>query len=138
MSLSGLVAGTVFYARVRAIDSYGNASNYGFPRLGATAYENSTLSAADSPPDALRVYPNPWRHDRHQGSPVTFDHLELNSTVKIFTVSGHWVKTLDASSGMAQWNLTTDGGENASSGLYMYLITNGQGMTAKGTFALIR
>ena len=35
----------------------------------------------------VRVYPNPWRSDKHVGKNVIFDQLALGSTVKIFTVS---------------------------------------------------
>jgi hypothetical protein len=58
--------------------------------------------------------------------------------VKLFTLAGHWLATLDASSGKTTWNLMTSGGDNAASGLYFYLITNGQGQTSRGTLAVIR
>lgn len=130
MSLDGLIPGIRYYARVRALDAYGNASLYGTPPLTSAAF----LTAVD----AVRVYPNPWRRDRHQGSPITFDQLRPNSQVKIFTVAGHWVETLDATSGTAQWYLTTNGGDSAASGLYMYLTTNGQEKTGQGKVAVIR
>ena len=136
-ALSGLKAGTVYYGRVRANDAYGNASNYSSPASAIVAA--SRLSTfASSVLDAGRVYPNPWRRDRHSAMPVTFDQLSMNSTVKIFTVAGHWLATLDASSGSARWNLMTDSGDNAASGIYLYLITNAQGQTAHGLFAVIR
>jgi len=136
MSRSGLIAGTNYYVRVRALDAYGNASNYVSPSSRVVSRSLAATPALDL--DGVRLYPNPWRPDRHQGSPITFDQLTLNSTVKIFTVSGHLVETLEASSGSAQWNLTTDSGDTAASGLYLYLITNGQGQTSKGRFAIIR
>jgi len=137
--LNGLKTGTVYYARVRANDAYGNTSNFSSSvplasavvGLGSSDFDASTLNAA-------RVYPNPWRRDRHQGYDVTFDQLSLNSTVKIFTVAGHWVRTLDAAGGAAHWDLLTAGGDHAASGLYLYLITDGQGQTARGLFAVIR
>jgi hypothetical protein len=83
-----------------------------------------------------RVYPNPWRVDRHQGLPITFDQMNLNSTVKIFTVSGHWVKTLSAPAGSTTWDLTTQNGDNAASGIYIYLATH-DGRKATGKFVVI-
>lgn len=88
----------------------------------------------------LRVYPNPWRVDRHAGSPITFDRMALNSVVKIFTVPGHWVKTLKAdSNGMATWDLTNDAGEKVASGYYLYLInTDNPALKVHGKLAIIQ
>lgn len=84
-----------------------------------------------------RVYPNPMRaatgdHD------VTFDRIPNGSTIKIFTISGRWVTTLEAPDGTAVWGLTTDGGASAASGLYLYLITDPQGHISHGKLTLIR
>src|SRR6266478_2778172 len=67
---------------------------------------NSALSATapprTNPPvaeglSAIRVYPNPWRSDKPLPRRVTLDQLPTNATVKIFTVSGHLVKTVSVS-----------------------------------------
>ncbi len=85
----------------------------------------------------VRVFPNPWRSDKHIGSPITFDNLGLNSTVKIFTVSGHKVKSFSTSNGTATWDLTTDSGKKVASGLYIYLITSGDNQK-RGKLAIIK
>jgi hypothetical protein len=87
---------------------------------------------------AARVSPNPWRSDRHAGFPVTFDQLTLGSQVKLFTLSGHWVRTLPALDGYANWDLKNDSGDAVASGLYLYVITNNQGQKTAGKFAIIR
>jgi hypothetical protein len=87
---------------------------------------------------AGRVSPDPWRSDRNGGVPITFDQLTLGSQIKIFTLSGHWVRTLDASDGFANWDLRNDSGENVASGLYLYVLTNSQGQKATGKLAIIR
>ena len=87
------------------------------------AQANVTLVAADL--NGVRVYPNPWRSDKHQGRSITFDNLTVNTTVKLFTVSGHHVKTLPTSSTVVTWDLTNDSGDKVASGLYVYLITTG-------------
>lgn len=94
------------------------------------------LVAADF--SALRVYPNPWRSNKHSGIPVTFNGLTENSAVKIFTVSGHLVKTLPMSSASATWDLTNDSGERVASGLYIYSITSDQGQKKTGQLAVIQ
>jgi len=113
------------------------------------ASKNISLVQADL--SAVRVYPNPWRSDKHAAHPsITFDNLTLNTTVKIFTVSGHLVKKLSPqSSGLSPdvvtWDLTNDSGDKVASGLYIYLITigdssgySGSGQKARGQIAVIK
>jgi len=96
-----------------------------------------TLVSADF--SAIQVYPNPWRSDKHAGKPITFANLPVNSTVKIFTTSGHKVKELSAhSSGLSTWDLTNDSGDKVASGIYIYLITDSQGDKTKGKVAIIK
>ena len=86
---------------------------------------------------AGRVYPNPWRPSA--GSPVvTFDALPGGTTIKLFSLSGALVKTLDASGGSATWDLTNRSGESVASGYYFYLMTDGLGGKKRGRLALIR
>jgi hypothetical protein len=86
----------------------------------------------------LRVYPNPWRQDKHAGYPVTFDQMASGSDIKIFNVSGHKVKELDGSSGTAIWDLTNDSGDHVASGVYIYLIKDSLGNKIRGKLAVIR
>jgi len=87
---------------------------------------------------SMRVYPNPWRKDKHAGHPITFDQMGLGSDIKIFTVSGHKVKELDGSSGSVTWDLTNNNGDPVASGIYLYLIKDSQGNKATGKVAIIR
>ncbi len=84
------------------------------------------------------MYPNPWRSDRHSVRQITFDQLTVNTTIKIFTVSGHWVKTLPTSSTSVIWDLTNDSGDRVASGLYMYLINTDQGQKKTGQVVVIK
>jgi len=126
------------------------SSNYWVDVVFNTSPTHMANSLADQPPPVIggeaslfadfsqmREYPNPWRVDRHRGKDITFDRLPLNSTVQIYTLSAHWVKTLDASSGTALWDLTNDAGEAVASGYYIYLVTHSQGKS-RGTLAIIR
>src|SRR5262249_40874872 len=45
----------------------------------------------------IRVYPNPWKAGKHTG-PMIFDNLPSGSTIKLFTASGHLIKTLNEAS----------------------------------------
>jgi len=84
----------------------------------------------------VKAYPNPWRADRHANTPVTFDNLPSGGQVKIFTVSGHQVKTLPPGAGT--WDLTNEGGDKVASGVYIFLVTDGRGGKATGKVAIIR
>jgi hypothetical protein len=93
-----------------------------------------TPGAAETP----RVFPNPWRVDRHRDQLISFDHLPPGSTVKLFTVSGHLVRTLPKSDSTVTWNLTNEKGEAVGAGLYVYLVNNDRGQSARGQLAIIR
>ena len=96
----------------------------------------------------VREYPNPWRSDRPNNGFITFDQMPPNSTVKIFTVSGHLVRTLTSTvSGtnvLASWDVKNDSGDKVASGVYVYLITvgdtgyGGNGQKLRGKVAVIR
>jgi hypothetical protein len=86
----------------------------------------------------VRVFPNPWRSDRHAGHVLTFDGMPVNSTVKIFTLSGHKVASLSAPSGSVPWDLKNEDGDPVASGLYIYLITAGSNEKTTGKLVVIR
>jgi len=114
---------------VQAFDATGHQS--------AVVYGNVTLVAANF--GNVRVFPNPWRRDRHDNHPITFDRLPLGSVVKIFTVSGHWVKTLTTNIDSAVWDLKNDGGDSVASGIYVYLIkVDGSGDKVTGQIHIIK
>jgi subtilisin family serine protease len=107
------------------------------------AYETSgtgmaTITLVSSDLGSMRVYPNPWRSDRHSNLHITFDQLPGNSTIKIFTTSAYLVKTLYTNSGSTSWDLTNDSGERVASGVYHYLITNDQGQKTTGQLSIIK
>jgi hypothetical protein len=97
------------------------------------------LTLVSSDLSSVKVHPSPWRSDLHASHDITFDNLPAGSTVKIFTVSARWVATRTAdANGQAAWDLKNDGGDGVASGIYLYLVTDGQGNKAHGKFAIIR
>ena len=113
---------------VFAVDSSNNIS--------PTAQTNVTLVSAGY--GSILVLPNPWRANQPNGRQITFDHLPDNATVKIFTVSGHLVKTPPTFSNKAIWDLTTNSGDLAASGLYIYLVKTPDGQSTHGKLAIIK
>jgi len=103
-----------------------------------SAQAASGLQDVDYLTIAPRVHPNPWRVDRHQGVSITFDQLTPGSSVKLFTVAGNWVKTLDTSTGSVAWDLANNDGDKVASGVYIYLVTDSNGQQTRGKLAVIR
>jgi len=84
-----------------------------------------------------QVYPNPWRKDRHTGG-ITFNQVVAGGTIKIFTISGRKVREIPVTGTSAGWDLANDKGDKVASGIYVYLITDGQGNKAKGKVGIIK
>lgn len=133
-TVSGLVSGTPAAAGVFSITLFAiNGQGTGSATLTFTIGGAGSGSVITP-----RVYPNPWRKDKHAGSPITFDQLASGSDVKIFTVSGHKVKELTAVGGSVTWDLTDSSGDSTASGIYIYLITDSQGNKVRGKIAIIK
>jgi len=96
---------------------------------------NSALGR--SPLDAVRVYPNPWRKDRHTGD-ITFNNLPTGSRVKIFTISGHLIREMTEQTGHVLWDNRNRSGDSVASGVYIYLIQDPAGNERRGKLAIIR
>ena len=94
------------------------------------------------PPQAdvsgAHVYPNPCSmKDGCTG--ITFTRLTLKATIKIYTISGEYLKTVEKNSNIDSvgWNLRTVAGRYVASGLYIYII-EGDGSTKQGKMIIIR
>ncbi len=100
-----------------------------------TASANITLVNADL--SSVKISPNPWRSDKHTGKPITFSQLTTNTTIKIFSTSGHEVRKLSGGPSIT-WDLTNDSGDKVGSGIYIYVMTDPQGNKVKGKLAIIK
>jgi hypothetical protein len=101
-----------------------------------TVTSGGTVLTVD--PD-IHVFPDPWRADRHNGLPLSFNGLPSGCLVEIFTLAAQWVATIPENGGVATWNLKNNSGQNAASGYYFYYVkTTDDRHTLRGKFALIR
>jgi len=116
--------------QIQAI-AYNLAGDSAPPAAANTTFVTDDLSA-------VRVYPNPWRSDKDGDIPVTFDRLPLNITIKVFDVSGRWVKELTTPGASATWDLTNESGQRVASGIYLYLIQDSQGQKRTGKMVIIK
>ena len=124
-------------ATITNLNSNAVVSGIFFGGTGSNPSVVTGFATVQSSEVAVRVHPDPFRASRGDTS-IIFDQMSLNSTVKIFTVSGRWVKTLQAPSGSVSWDLTNDSGDKVASGLYLYLATDSQSNKVHGKFAIIR
>jgi hypothetical protein len=86
----------------------------------------------------VKAYPNPWRVDRHS-PPMYFQGVPPNATLIIFTLSMHWVKSIQSATDPYQWDLTNDAGQPVASGFYFYVVKTGNDLqTVTGKIAVIR
>ncbi len=106
-------------------------------RAVSLAQERSVLFQTQSLRNVY-AYPNPWDTRRTTNRTMTFAVLPDGATVKLFTLSGFWVKTLTANGGNAVWDLRNDAGELVASGLYFYLVDSPTGAQVKGKVAIIK
>ncbi len=86
------------------------------------------LGLARSELDRVRAVPNPYfAHSRYElnqfGKVVKFTHLPARCTVRIFTLGGTLIRTLeknDAGTSQVTWDLETSRGLPVASGIYIF------------------
>jgi hypothetical protein len=83
-------------------------------------------------------YPNPFVPSEGHTT-VTFTNLPSSCTIKIFTVSGELVKTIQENSGSGQniWDVENDSNESLRSGVYLYVVKSSSD-TKTGKLVVIR
>lgn len=132
------------------------------PELASSDYNRTTLTGARPGPVSVKekwdvfVAPNPYiegdpNHSFGEPTPrkIEFRNLPEKATIKIFTLYGDVVKTIDHGPdsngnlfGSASWDQRTDAGLLVAPGLYIYVVqsnteeTNGD--KTSGKFMLIR
>nr|MDA3861593.1 hypothetical protein [Melioribacteraceae bacterium] len=87
-----------------------------------TSFGLSTLTTSAVEPnqefDKIKTYPSPFRIGTHEF--VTFDGLVQNSTIKIMSISGKLVKTLETPGGrISFWDGKDESGKFVASGIYL-------------------
>jgi hypothetical protein len=104
----------------------------------------STIPASDDLADVL-VVPNPFVARSGFVNPgdadvIQFVNLPSPATVRIYTMRGNLVRTIDHTdgSGITFWDQITDYGQYVESGVYIYHVETPEGQTRTGKFAIIR
>jgi len=93
----------------------------------------------------IRVVPNPYivvsKFENMQNvREIKFMYLPPECTIKIFTIAGELVKTIEhkSSDGSLSWNLLTDWNQALSFGVYVYVVEDPFGNKHIDKFALIK
>jgi hypothetical protein len=126
------------------------------PYSSADAFEYDTRSArvvrTAVELDRINVYPNPYvaASNQEPTNPfnegrgerrITFNHLPDHCTIRIYTVRGDLVETLEHNAGIddgtENWDLRTRDGLNAAYGVYLYHVESPYGEKT-GRFAVIK
>ncbi len=98
------------------------------------SYYGLVVNAAEDNLNKVVVYPNPGKIE------IRFSNLSNPATIKIFTINGEFIKTIEETDGDGQttWYTDSNSGEKVSSGIYIYIITNPQGQRINGKIGVIR
>lgn len=86
----------------------------------------------------VNVFPNPYIMSREHNS-ITFINLTPNASIKILTLSGQLVNSIEETDGNGgvTWDLKNERGQQISSGIYLYYV-EANGQSKIGKFAVIR
>jgi hypothetical protein len=120
------------------------------PNASTDVFSFSTKAAGVSADlvdlDDIRVVPNPyivrnnWEPSRDY-SRIAFTHLPDECTIRIYTLSGDHLETLEHSSttfdGNENWNLLTKNRQKVAAGIYIYHVDSPYGEKI-GKFAVVR
>ena len=99
-----------------------------------------TLVAASDLSNVI-VYPNPYKPSEAIRGTLKFDKLTAQATIKIYTISGELVTTLEETDmdGRYEWDGKNSANEDVVSGIYIYRVTNNKGdKPAGGKIAIVR
>ena len=87
----------------------------------------------------IYAYPNPFNLGL-QGK-ITFAELTDTAEIRIFTIAGELVKTIEVTpqdSGKPTWDGRNEAGERVASGIYLYVIISEEGYKAVGKIGIIK
>ena len=80
----------------------------------------------------MKVYPNPIIRNGGGTDKIAFTDLPSGTNLKIYTLSGKLVRTLDeAGTGGIDWDVKNDQDGTITPGLYIYVLTDELGSNTK-------
>lgn len=122
---------------------YGSTGQLGYGSVSGGKYSVTWGAVNSTPPpraDVSSAHPFPNPCGLNAGCQwVTFSGLTLQATIKIYTISGELVRTINRNenSNIERWDLRNAAGRQVASGLYLYLI-QGENTYKKGKLVITR
>lgn len=121
----------------------GSTGQLGYGTVSSARYSVNWGAVVSLPPpqdnvDTSHVYPNPCNL-RKSCTGVFFTRLTAKATVRVYTVSGELVRTIEknSNSDSVGWDLKNESGRQVASGLYIYF-NEGGGTSRKGKLVIVR
>jgi len=107
------------------------------PRL-VISYETEEIPTEPVAPSvpSTEVFPNPFRLAEGH-TEISFPNLPSGTSVKIFSIDGAVIRTVEEEHGVAKWDVKDSEGNKVSSGLYLYCIDTKKGRKT-GKLVIIR
>ncbi|HSH00100.1 MAG TPA: hypothetical protein VLB27_08620, partial [candidate division Zixibacteria bacterium] len=126
---------------LRLIPNFVNTASDAFTFTASAPSIAARVSAGEL--EAVRAVPNPYylfssyEPDQFQRE-MKFTHLPTKCKIRIFSLSGELVRTLDKNDDLSYtgWDLTTDNRLPVASGVYIYLVTTDSGSEKIGKIAV--
>ncbi|MBD3226424.1 MAG: T9SS type A sorting domain-containing protein, partial [Caldithrix sp.] len=107
---------------------------------GQISYSQDTTFTTGSLSNEINVFPIPFRASamNHQSDGISFTNLPSNAQILIFNVLGELVFKTDTTAPLFRWPVVNDSGKEVHSGVYLYVIKEGNKKTASGKLIVIR
>ena len=160
----GLLNNLEYYYTVTAFAKPDTVANFLYLESSKAANAKTATPGTESPETVgqVAVVPNPYRGDvaYHSYNPqwekpdpsrqrwmeqdrrVQFINLPQKCEIKIYTLAGDWLATIEhdnPSRGYEDWNLTSEVGQAISSGIYLFSVEDhGNGKVQVGKFVVIK
>ncbi|MEW6617924.1 MAG: C25 family cysteine peptidase [bacterium] len=87
--------------------------------------------------DGVVVYPNPFKPSRGDEN-IVFEGLPEDTQIRIYDISGSLVKDEEGKRATWIWDVRNNYGKKIDSGVYIYVLTTGDGKKKTGKIAIIR
>jgi hypothetical protein len=80
---------------------------------------------------SFHIYPNPVNFSKAVRNTMKFENLPQNTKIEIYDVTGRIIRSITGSD-KVEWDGKNESGESVSMGLYIYLLTDGNGNKKTG------
>jgi hypothetical protein len=94
-------------------------------------------AAAPARAEDTHAFPNPFVAKNSSTGKISFTPLPSSGTIKIYTVDGVEIQSLDINDGLVDWNTKNSSGKNVATGVY-YFRVNGDNTETIGKLVIIR